>query len=100
MTYVFASISWNCHKWLKRKKVKHHEPIEFHEPSRADSSGLEAELLLGKLDDYDAWLIRYRVLEGYTFPEIAEALEVPLAVARRQVNQAINRARGILADDV
>lgn len=97
MTYIFNTIGWNCYKWLKRKKPK--PSPEVPDVGTQQPSLVEAEMLLANLDPDDAWIIEQRVLYGYTFEELADALDITKAAARRQYNKAIYNAQGVILDE-
>jgi len=89
--YLLANVRWYAYKWLHRRNG-HWQPVagstdvslddaavraraEAPDPLADHVAGVDArdgvEFLLGVLSDADAALVRWHVMEGYTFAEIA-----------------------------
>lgn len=49
----------------------------------------EVELCLDELPSHDRLMLTLRFLEGLTYPEMAEHLEMPVSTARLRVNRAL-----------
>lgn len=52
---------------------------------------IEVESLLSQLSDYDQWLVRRHVLEGYTFKEMRIALGISKGAVRCHFNKAMRK---------
>lgn len=68
------------------------EPVEIAE-IRA-----EVELLLDQLHPFDAWVLKAHIIEGYSYAEIAEALDRSKSYARVAVRRALRRAREVVEE--
>lgn len=69
---------------------------QSYEPSQAAA---EAETILSHLDEFDQWLIRNKDMEGYTFAEMADVMDICKSTVRKYYRSAMARLRESIEPD-
>lgn len=90
MAYIFGIVNRYCHKFsLKSRNERgRHEyliDVEVRNPI--------TEFVLDELSETDAYFLKNYYIEGFTYKEIAEALDVSRSSVRNSVAEALENAR-------
>jgi hypothetical protein len=102
LTHLVANCRWYAYKWVHgrnghwnepRKEEQIVDPYTLVSRSPTDSPDFGVDLLLGSLPESDARLLRWRLLQGFDFDEMAEALHITRARCRSMYYAAVARAR-------
>lgn len=113
-TFLYR-VAVNASRDLQRKQVRRPQsPVEDIEQAQAHAGGspdmaadevaaretaLTIQAALGQLDDLSRTLIILCAIEGHSYPEAAEILDMPVGTIKSRVFRARARLAELLADD-
>jgi RNA polymerase sigma-70 factor (ECF subfamily) len=99
--WLFQSVRNHSRNWLAKRKLrdvsKDAEPPEaVHGGPDPDAGAFRAQLLtaLGQLGEVEREVVLLHDLDGWTHPEIADALGISVVMSRQHLFQARRRLRG------
>lgn len=103
--YVLRTLYLYTRKWAMRSRkfitgrVPRQTVPELPGTTNAPSdAAVEVHSILDRLSDYDRWLLENRFMRGYTLREMRIALGVSKGCAAAHINQALRRARELIAE--
>lgn len=98
---VWIDLRWYMYKWMNRRmrlEVVPFEQLEFEDSvpdTRVEKHCLkdEVEVILSKLNPYDAGLLTMHHLGGMTFAEMGDALDISKGTAHKHYLKALSLAQ-------
>jgi len=105
--YVVRNIRWYAYKAYhtdaSARKAKRLTSLGVNDELRSrpvsNETNLELQLILDKLNEWDRWLLKTHVMQGFTIEEIAKKMDVSLNTARNRLRNALRAARRLVEGD-
>ncbi len=102
--HVVTNVRWYVYKWAhtdvaakQNKSVRSLDSVRETSVVDKQDTKLELDLLFSKMHDFDVWILRTHVIEGFTLDQVAVTLGCSLNTAKNKYRAAMERARKLVS---